>query len=73
MRRIPATVKKILSDRTKSAQKFLTLDSKLVDWMKEQGVDINHPDLGDHIFGGCASIVNPKESEDAILNFLKRW
>ena len=73
MRRIPAKVKKILSDRTKTAQKFLVLDSELVDWMKEQGIDINHQDLKDHLFGGCASVVNPKESEDAILHFLKCW
>ncbi len=73
MRKIPARVKKILADRTKAAQKFMALDSELVQWMEEQGIDIACWKLRDHIHGECASIVNPKESEEAILWFLKLW
>lgn len=75
MRKIPARVKKILADRTKAAQKMMALDSELVQWMEEQGIDVAHWNwkLGDHIHGGCESIVNPKASEEAILHFLKCW
>lgn len=75
MRKIPVRVKKILADRTKAAQKFMALDSELVQWMEEQGIDVAYWNrkLGDHIHGGCASIVNPKESEEEILRFLKLW
>lgn len=73
MKKIPARVRKMLADRTKAAQKFMALDSELVQWMEEQGIDIAHWKLRDHIHGGCASIVNPKESEEAILRFLDCW
>lgn len=73
MRKIPARVRKILADRAKAAEKFMALDSELVQWMEEQGIDVACWKLRDHIHGGCASIVNPKESEDAILRFLNLW
>lgn len=75
MRNIPERVKKILADRTKAAQKFMALDSELVQWMEDQGINVADWSctLGDHIHGGCESIVNPKASEEAILRFLENW
>ena len=75
MKKIPAEVRKILADRTKAAQKFMALDSELVQWMEDQGIILSHYgwQLADHIHGGCESIVNPKASEEAILRFLKCW
>lgn len=71
MKNIPLRIKKILSDRTKIAQKFVTLDSELTEWMEKQGIDTSCYELESHIYGGCESIVNPKISEEVIIKFLE--
>ena len=68
--KIPKKMQKILQERTKAAQKFMACDAELVQWMESAGVDINSDVLRDHISGGCESIVNPKLSEDLIIQFL---
>lgn len=73
MRKIPARIKKVLAGRTKAAQKFMELDSELTQWMEEHGIDLSHWELRNHLHGGCISVIEPRVSEETILDFLNRW
>lgn len=63
-------IKKLLSARAKAAEKFNAIDSKIIDWLINNGYDINDYELQDHIFGGCVSIVEPHVSEKFILDYI---
>ena len=73
MKKIPKKVIDILNKRAKAAEEFIRRDTELVEWMKENGIDITHYELEDHILCGCSSIVDSQGSKEAIIDFLNRW
>ena len=73
MKKIPKKVIDILNKRAKAAEEFIRRDTELVEWMIENGVDIAHYELKDHIQCGCSSIIDSRGSNDAIIHFLERW
>lgn len=73
VKKIPKKVRDILDKRAKAAKEFIACDNQLVDWLREQNVDLTHPDLQDHILTGCASLIDPEASSNTIIDFLKNW
>lgn len=65
--KIPAYIQNALNDRIKSAEKFISADFIVSQFIDKYDIDVSSEDY----YGGCESIVNPYDSAVRILDAIK--
>lgn len=65
--KIPKYINKLLNQRAKAAMDFLVADSKIVEWLDKNDIEVS----SDHILTGACSLCEPSDSIEIIREYIR--
>lgn len=65
--KIPKYIDMLLEKRAKSAMDFMNCDSKIVEWLEKNNVEVST----DHILSGACSLIEPYSSINHIRECIR--
>lgn len=69
--KIPKDIQKLLNKRERLAIDLMDTESKLDQWLEENGADFNDPDLTDCTITGCMIYAEPWTAKGLVMDYIR--
>lgn len=70
--KIPKYVQDKIYQRAKAAERFMSLDKDISDWLEKKGFDLSSPPMSDHTRLGAPSLCEPWMSAHFLNKVIER-